>query len=728
MTYQVNYTDSTNPSKVPITVQDQSLNNQTSVTFVGKNYPGYAPVIAQDFLHLLENFASPQTSTNTPANALLSSPIQGQLWYNTTTSTLLIYDGTTWTPAGSIKKASTSPAVANSLPGDLWVDTVNQQLYLFSGSNWLLVGPQFSQGTLTGPTTEQIIDTSNVTHNVIALYANSSRMAIISKETFTPKSSITGFASINQGITLTSVGSTDTTPTRFNGTATSADGLLVNGQTVAASNFLRADALSIANYPLNIRTDGGITVGSNLSFNIGTDGNSTILYNRLSGAGIQVKVINQGTTSTALYVDSTNKIGIGFNNTNITTTLDVKGSLKVKDDTDNSIAGQIFVTGTQDNGDVGGPSISTLGGASIAKSLSVAGDIDAGGMLSITNVDGNGNQVAGTVITPSSTAATGLYDIGSPTKKFRNVYANSFVGTFTGDVIGNITGQVSGSASKLASPTVFSLTGDVTSNSISFDGQTTSGTAIFSTAINQGIITSKTAATDSFPGDTFLVYRSNVGLLQMTKQTLLNHVATMPAGAILPFAGSSVPIGYLLCDGSEVLISDYPLLFSVIGYTYKPAGLLIGFQSFALPDLRGRFPLGKDDMNNGKTIPASDGSGTLIGAGGGQANRVSQVTARTVGGAAGVQAITVAQSNLPDHQHTLSDSSGQYYSLPGSQSTGASDTNASSNIQVSTSSATAYGLGRTGSITGVSSLGNSIETMNPYMTINYIIFTGIVQQ
>jgi microcystin-dependent protein len=39
-----------------------------------------------------------------------------------------------------------------------------------------------------------------------------------------------------------------------------------------------------------------------------------------------------------------------------------------------------------------------------------------------------------------------------------------------------------------------------------------------------------------------------------------------------------------------------------LGYKYKAAGLLIGFQTFALPDLRGRFALGRDDMDNASSI------------------------------------------------------------------------------------------------------------------------------
>lgn len=58
MSYQVNFTETSNPSKPSITVQDQSLDAlSTSLTFVGKNYAGYARPIAENFLHLLENFA-----------------------------------------------------------------------------------------------------------------------------------------------------------------------------------------------------------------------------------------------------------------------------------------------------------------------------------------------------------------------------------------------------------------------------------------------------------------------------------------------------------------------------------------------------------------------------------------------------------------------------------------------------------------------------------------------
>jgi len=50
------------------------------------------------------------------------------------------------------------------------------------------------------------------------------------------------------------------------------------------------------------------------------------------------------------------------------------------------------------------------------------------------------------------------------------------------------------------------------------------------------------------------------------------------------FAGNYAPIGWAICDGSLLLVSAYPKLFSVIGNTYGGDGK----RTFALPDLRGR--------------------------------------------------------------------------------------------------------------------------------------------
>jgi microcystin-dependent protein len=707
MSYQVTYTETTNPSKVPLIVADSSLNTQTSITFVGKNYSGYAPIVASNMLHMLENFASPTAP---------STPVQGQLWYDNGVGLLKVYDGAgNWNAAGSVKKAGTAPSVAASTAGDLWVDTTNSQLYLFSGSTWLLVGPQFSAGTLTGPQVESIVDTSNTSHNVISMYSNNYRLAIISKDSFTPKATILGFSFINEGFNLSTVNSASATnPTRFYGTATAADALLVNGTAVAASNFLRGDQSPISSVPFSVRSDGGISLGSNLSFNLGTDGSAAIIYNKTSGGPIDIRLNNAGVPNTVVHIDPTGKVGIGSNNTSPTTALDVAGTI--------TTSAGLIDTGTVDSSALGTASIKTAGGLSVAKNSNFGGTITAYGTITVNNLDLTGTPVAAAVIQPGTDSAANLYDIGSTARPFRNIYAQSFVGSFNGTFAGSLSGNITGSAARLASPTVFSLTGDVTSNTVSFTGQSALGTAVFTTSINQSLITSKTITTDSLLTDSLLVYRSGSGLLQMSKQVFFNHVATIPVGTILPYAGSTPPTGYLFCDGSEVLISQYAVLYSIIAYTYKAAVLLQGAGTFALPDFRGRFALGKDNMNNSFTVPYKDGSGVLVSAGGGAASRVTDITGSTLGSSSGTQGVTLTTANLPDHKHNLSSATAQYYAagLPGATT----DTNAIPGLGLPATS-TGAGLPNSGSV--ISSQSSvAVNVMNPYTTINYIIFTGVI--
>ena len=65
----------------------------------------------------------------------------------------------------------------------------------------------------------------------------------------------------------------------------------------------------------------------------------------------------------------------------------------------------------------------------------------------------------------------------------------------------------------------------------------------------------------------------------------LNVFESWPAGVIIPFAGTSVPSGYLLCNGALVSRTDYADLFAAVGTLY---GAGDGSTTFSLPDLRDR--------------------------------------------------------------------------------------------------------------------------------------------
>lgn len=62
-----------------------------------------------------------------------------------------------------------------------------------------------------------------------------------------------------------------------------------------------------------------------------------------------------------------------------------------------------------------------------------------------------------------------------------------------------------------------------------------------------------------------------------------NNIA--PAGSVMIWAGTTVPTGYLLCDGSEVSRTTYSDLFSAIGTTY---GVGDGSSTFNLPNFQDR--------------------------------------------------------------------------------------------------------------------------------------------
>jgi len=195
MAYFVSYTDNIN--KGVITVEDRDINDDvTSLSFPGKGVTEYGSIIAENLLHLLENFAFAEAPDN---------PVEGQTWYDTTANIdqLKIYNGTEWVPASGIYKAASSP---DAVAGGLWVDTSSQQLYLGTGSGWVLVGPQFSQGSSTGPRAALVTGTDNQDYAILIIDIDQVPSVILSSNMFIPKTAIPGFARINAGFNLSTDG------------------------------------------------------------------------------------------------------------------------------------------------------------------------------------------------------------------------------------------------------------------------------------------------------------------------------------------------------------------------------------------------------------------------------------------------------------------------------------------------------------------------------------------
>jgi hypothetical protein len=71
-----------------VEIADQTVDTTTtSLSLIGRGAPQYGQAIAEDFVHLLENFAAPTAPGN---------PMVGQLWYDTTNQVMKVYNGTTW--------------------------------------------------------------------------------------------------------------------------------------------------------------------------------------------------------------------------------------------------------------------------------------------------------------------------------------------------------------------------------------------------------------------------------------------------------------------------------------------------------------------------------------------------------------------------------------------------------------------------------------------------------
>ena len=308
MSYTVNKTNSA-ASPNQYTVQDGVVNTQTDLSFIGKGYAGYGEVIAENFLHLMENFANTSAPTK---------PITGQLWWDSTNNKLQVYNGTRFqTAGGSAPYQSVAPN--NLAAGDIWIDSDTGQMYYYSGTSSVLVGPPSSTGTTSGFTFDAILDSADASQNITKLFNDGNLIAIISEDTFTPKTTLSGFATIKKGITLT----TAIADVKFQGTATDSDAL--GG--VAAANFLRSNANDTTTGTLGVVNDSGFTVGADSDLSLTVDGTGAIISNTVQDTDITFKVNDGGSTTTVMTIDGAeSRVGIGT--TTPTAKLEVNGTIK----------------------------------------------------------------------------------------------------------------------------------------------------------------------------------------------------------------------------------------------------------------------------------------------------------------------------------------------------------------------------------------------------------------
>lgn len=201
MSFQVNKFD----GSLLVTLADGTIDStSSSIRLLGKKVPNYGEIIAEDFIHILENFSS----SAPPPNA-----IAGQLWWDSANNVLKVNDGTSFVGAGSVTSGDTATVgVAGSActdpAGSMFWNTTTSQLLVCDGTKLILIGPGGSVGNSTGS-----VFLSDTNNPLILVIVNSVVMAAWSNVAFNP----TFIGSVLVGSSSVSIDLTASFPTSLGG-------------------------------------------------------------------------------------------------------------------------------------------------------------------------------------------------------------------------------------------------------------------------------------------------------------------------------------------------------------------------------------------------------------------------------------------------------------------------------------------------------------------------------
>jgi hypothetical protein len=245
MAYTINKSDGT----VAATVDDGTLNTETSIQLIGRNYEGYGEAFNENLVKLMENFSN---STN-PLNA-----IEGQLWFDATNDALTVYDGSNFDVPNPSRRSVSEPTSSLN-KGVLWFDTGNNDLFVYNGTSFiniilqdqLLDEDNLSSNSATQPASQQslkaYIDAQNAAQDLDFAGDSGTSNVLVDSQTFTIAGgdSITTAGSgqtltidLDENITVNQISSTDSTSVTIN------DNLNVEG-TIRSSGNILTDTLDV---------------------------------------------------------------------------------------------------------------------------------------------------------------------------------------------------------------------------------------------------------------------------------------------------------------------------------------------------------------------------------------------------------------------------------------------------------------------------------------------------
>ena len=295
-------------NNIVATVADNTVDNSTTISLIGKNYVGYGTALNQNLVRMLEHFAK----NTQPSNA-----IPGQIWYDTTTDDLKVYNGSSFVQA--IK------TVANLSAGNITVTGTISAANIANGNSNVSITPN---GSVT------ITSSSNSTMTITGTGANIAGTANIS-----------GNANVgNLGATtvVATTGNIDTINATTGNITTINSGLMQNGNsnvTIAAnanvSVFVTGNATARAVFTstgANIAGTANITGNAN----VGNLGTATAVITTANVTTINSGLVQNGTSNVTVNASGNVNISVGGNiltvtstGANITGTMNISGAANI---------------------------------------------------------------------------------------------------------------------------------------------------------------------------------------------------------------------------------------------------------------------------------------------------------------------------------------------------------------------------------------------------------------
>jgi hypothetical protein len=566
MPYTISFTDPTKFDTISVPDMPPGINTvDTSLSLVGRGYPNYGQKIAENFVHLLENFSSPIPPQN---------PIEGQLWYDTSdpnNKVLRIMDGTAestrWPSANGIYQQGTDPrdsATQGLRVGDIWVDTASNQLKIFNSNDWTTVGPSVGLSEKTGTEGTLIKDTTNIDQFAIKHWVEGQVVSIETYKQFTPKAVIDGFTLLKPGLNLSTAVSQGQPSPVFNGTAVRAQNLIDSfGDSYTTDQFLRKNDSSqygqIIDGVIRFRTPSTNTT-------LTGQGRDGIVINNVTSLGDPSYVQFYKGDNDAIILNNTDNSKIVFKvkGTSLATVLELSTD-RLALTGEALISKSLSVANTLTVLSTASISAAISGGVTVGKNLLVTGNTIISGVSTLT-----GTVTVGGNIIPAVDASQNL---GSETNRFNQVYAR-ILGSTGSIFIGTFNGLARG----LQQATEFRINGQITGTSVLYNGTSTSAT--FVTQLMPEAISAQTTITQTTATLNLLVLDTATSQLgKIERDIFLSSV--FPTGMITAYGkNTNIPTGWLFCNGSAYNPVDYVSLYNLIGFTYGNSG-----PNFKVPDM-----------------------------------------------------------------------------------------------------------------------------------------------